>query len=90
VSVLVFGYLRVFARQPLSITNSTTGTYGLLLAGYMVLAMPYMYRSIDAGLRAVDLRTLVEAAQSLGAGWLTIFVQVIFPIFVLPSSMARL
>ncbi len=77
--VLVFGYLRVFARPPLSITNSTLGTYGLLLAGYMVLSMPYMYRSIDAGLRAIDLRTLVEASQSLGAGWLTIFVRVIFP-----------
>ena len=28
-----------------------------------------MYRSIDAGLRAIDIRTLTEAAQSLGAGW---------------------
>ena len=38
-----------------------------------------MYRAVDTGLRAIDVRTLTEAAQSLGAGWLTILFQVIFP-----------
>ena len=31
-----------------------------------------MYRAVDTGLRAIDVRTLTEAAQSLGAGWFTI------------------
>jgi putative spermidine/putrescine transport system permease protein len=38
-----------------------------------------MYRSVDNGLRAMDVRTLTEAAQSLGAGWPTILARVIFP-----------
>ena len=28
----------------------------------MILAMPFAYRALDAGLRAIDLKTLVEAA----------------------------
>ena len=38
-----------------------------------------MYRAVDTGLRSMDIRSLTEAAQSLGAGWLTILVQVILP-----------
>ena len=36
---------------------------------YVILAMPFAYRSLDAGLRAIDLQTLVDASHSLGAGW---------------------
>jgi putative spermidine/putrescine transport system permease protein len=39
----------------------------LLALEYVVLAMPFAYRSLDAGLRALDLKTLVEASSSLGA-----------------------
>jgi putative spermidine/putrescine transport system permease protein len=38
-----------------------------------------MYRSVDAGLRAIDVRTLTEAAQSLGASWSITLLKVIFP-----------
>ena len=38
-----------------------------------------MYRAIDTGLQSIDIRTLTEAAQSLGAGWPRIIVQVILP-----------
>ncbi len=55
------------------------GTNLLLVAAYVVLALPYMYRSVDTGLTAIDVRTLTEAAQSLGAGWPTILLRVIFP-----------
>ena len=41
--------------------------------------MPYMYRAIDIGLRSIDVRTLTEAAQSLGAGWGTILFRIIIP-----------
>jgi putative spermidine/putrescine transport system permease protein len=34
---------------------------------------------VDAGLAAIDVRTLTEAAQSMGAGWPRIVWSVIFP-----------
>jgi putative spermidine/putrescine transport system permease protein len=45
----------------------------------VILAMPFAYRSLDAGLRALELRTLVDAASSLGAGWPTTLWRVILP-----------
>ena len=45
----------------------------------MILALPFAYRSLDVGVRAIDLRTLVDAARSLGAGWFTLIVRVILP-----------
>ncbi|MDP2843242.1 MAG: ABC transporter permease subunit, partial [Acetobacterium sp.] len=36
-------------------------------------------RSIDTGLAAIDVISLTEAAQSLGASWPTIMFKVIFP-----------
>src|ERR1700750_2617514 len=45
-------------------------TSWLLALTYVVLAMPFTYRALDAGLRALDLKTIVEASNSLGAGWL--------------------
>lgn len=77
--VLVFGLIRVFSRPPLLLTNSFTGTQILLVAGYVVLVLPYLYRAVDTGLQAIDIRTLTEAAQSLGAGWWVIITQIIFP-----------
>ena len=44
-----------------------------------MLALPYMYRAVDTGLRAIDVATLTEAAQSLGAGWITIMARIILP-----------
>jgi putative spermidine/putrescine transport system permease protein len=51
----------------------------LLALEYTVLAMPYVYRSLDAGLRAIDLKTLTEASRSLGGGWRTTLWRVIIP-----------
>ena len=75
--VLVFGLIRSYNRTPL--TNSRSGTYVLLIGGYVMLSLPYMYRAVDTGLRAINLRALTEAAQSLGADWLTTMLRVIFP-----------
>ena len=41
--------------------------------------LPYAYRALDAGLQAVDVRTLSEAARSLGAGWGTVIARVVLP-----------
>ncbi|MCX6080459.1 MAG: ABC transporter permease subunit [Chloroflexi bacterium] len=77
--VLVFGLIRVFSGGPFYLTNTSFGTNTLLVAGYIVLTLPYMFRSVDTGLAAIDVRSLTEAAQSLGAGWGTILFKVIFP-----------
>ncbi len=87
--ILVFGLIRVYST-PFNIpftevsllpplTNSRFGTTILIVGGYMVLGLPYIYRSIDTGMRTVDVRTLTEAAQSLGANWFTIIARVILP-----------
>jgi len=44
-----------------------------------IIALPYAYRPIAVNLAGVDVRTLTEAARSLGAGWLTIMWRVIVP-----------
>ena len=77
--VLVFGLISTYSRPPLALTESSRGTDILLIAAYVVLSLPYMYRAADAGLSAVDVRALTEAAQSLGAGWPTILLRVILP-----------
>jgi putative spermidine/putrescine transport system permease protein len=41
--------------------------------------MPYMYRSVETGLRAIDVRTLTEAAEIQGASTVTILTRVILP-----------
>jgi len=78
--VLVFGYLRLYNSESwLPMTGHEQATDLLLTFGYVTLALPYMYRAVDNGLRAIDVRTLTEAAQSLGAGWPTILFRVILP-----------
>jgi putative spermidine/putrescine transport system permease protein len=41
--------------------------------------MPFVYRSLDAGLSAIDLKTLTEASRSLGGNWLKTMWNVILP-----------
>ncbi|MCL4186022.1 MAG: ABC transporter permease [Rhodobacteraceae bacterium] len=78
--VLVFGYIRLYNTSSfLPLTGSATGTNILLMFGYATLSLPYMYRAVDTGLRTIDVGTLTEAAQSLGAGWVTILARVILP-----------
>ena len=43
--------------------------WGFLVAAYVILAFPYMFFALDAGFRAIDVHTLTEASQSLGASW---------------------
>jgi putative spermidine/putrescine transport system permease protein len=73
--VYVFGLVRTYSHPPLLIVDSPA----LLIAAYTILSMPYLYRAVDIGLRSIDVRTLTEAAQSLGAGWGTILFRIIIP-----------
>ncbi len=77
--VLVFGLIRLYSRPPLLLTATYDSSRVLLVCVYAALSFPYMFRSVDNGLRAMDVRALTEAAQSLGANWTTILLRVIFP-----------
>jgi putative spermidine/putrescine transport system permease protein len=50
-----------------------------LAFAYLVLVLPFTYRALYAGLSAIDVKTLSEAARSLGAGWPTVMLRVIVP-----------
>jgi putative spermidine/putrescine transport system permease protein len=78
--VIVFGYIRMYGSGsflPFLATNR--GADILLMIAYATLALPYMYRAVDTGLRTLDVRTLTEAAQVHGAGWTTIIARIILP-----------
>ncbi|MFF4258235.1 ABC transporter permease [Streptomyces sp. NPDC001663] len=51
----------------------------VLVMAYVVMALPFVHRSLDAGLRAIDVRTLVEAARSCGANWPQALVRTVLP-----------
>ncbi|PRB07775.1 ABC transporter permease [Microbacterium sp. MYb72] len=55
-----------------------TGTWTLAFA-YGITVLPFAYRSIQASIDAADLRTLSEAARSLGASWPTVVLRVLAP-----------
>ena len=55
-----------------------TGAWTLAFA-YGITVLPFAYRAIQASIDAVDLRTLAEAARSLGAGWTAIVLRVLAP-----------
>ena len=70
--ILVVGLLKVF-YEPARCRTAWfyEHPYGFLVGAYVILAFPYIYFALDAGFRAIDIHTLTEASQSLGAGWRT-------------------
>ena len=73
--VLVVGLAPVYAWVAYFLGPSSL----TLCFAYTVLVLPFAYRALDNGLAAVDVRTLAEAARSLGAGWGTVVVRVVLP-----------
>lgn len=78
--VLVFGHIRMFGSSSiLPLTTTSLGTNALLVTGYVILSLPFMFRAVDNGMATIDIRTLTEAAESLGASRGRIVLTVIFP-----------
>ncbi len=89
--VLDFVTILPFVIPPIILTLGLEEVYGirgifnlvgspvLLVGGYFALTLPFVYRAIDNALRAVDVRTLTEAAESLGSGPFRTFLRVIVP-----------
>ena len=73
--VLVVGLAPVYAWVVYFVGGSSL----TLTFAYTILALPFAYRAIDAGLSAIDVRTLTEAARGLGAGWATVMWRVVLP-----------
>jgi putative spermidine/putrescine transport system permease protein len=73
--VLVVGLAPVYAWVTYLLSESSVW----LCFAYAVLVLPFAYRALDAGLAAIDVRTLSEAARSLGAGWPAVLVRVVLP-----------
>jgi putative spermidine/putrescine transport system permease protein len=74
--VMVVGLLNLYRGAP---DWFYAQPWGFLVAAYVILAFPYMFFSLDAGFRSIDVHTLTEASQSLGASWATTLVKVILP-----------
>jgi putative spermidine/putrescine transport system permease protein len=74
--VMVVGLLAVYKGTP---SWFYAQPWGFLAAAYVILAFPYMFFSLDAGFRSIDVHTLTEASQSLGASWPTTLLKVIVP-----------
>ncbi len=74
--ILVVGLLNLYKGAPSWFYDKP---YGFLATTYVILAFPYMYFALDAGFRSIDLHTLTEASQSLGASWGTTLLRVILP-----------
>lgn len=73
--VLVVGLAPIYAWVTYFLNESTVW----LCFAYVILVLPYSYRALDAGLSAIDVRTLSEAARPLGASWFTVMWRVVLP-----------
>ena len=73
--VLGFGCILVFSSDTLPFL----GASWLLVAGHVVLALPYLMQVLVSDMRHLDLDTLEAAAESLGAGFVSRFFDVVLP-----------
>jgi putative spermidine/putrescine transport system permease protein len=73
--VLVVGLAPVFSVVARVVGS---GVWSLALA-YGITVLPFAYRAIQANLDGVDVRTLSEAARTLGAGWGSVLLRVLVP-----------
>lgn len=73
--LLALGLIQTYAPLPIPFF----GTPLLLVCATVAVALPLMYRAVDSAVQAVAVRTLTEAALSLGAGWAEILRRVLLP-----------
>ena len=66
--ILFYGQLRGFRAS-----------WTFILVGHVLFTLPFMVRSVLAVMAAIDLRTLEDAAASLGASFSQRFFQVVLP-----------
>ena len=74
--VLAFGFILVFSSDSLP----WLGSIWLLIAGHVVLTLPYLLQTLVADMRHLDLDTLEGAAESLGASFSARFMDIVVPL----------
>jgi putative spermidine/putrescine transport system permease protein len=73
--VLAFGFVLVFSSD----TLPWLGSSWLLIAGHVVLCLPYFLQTILADMSRLNLRLLEQAAESLGSSGVQRFFHVVLP-----------
>lgn len=73
--VLALAIVRFYSGPPIDIGR----TPPMLVLACMGITLPFMYRPLANALAAIDVKTLTEGAQSLGARWPTILLRVVVP-----------
>ena len=73
--VLAFGFIRVFSSDQLP----WLGSIWLLVAGHLMLGLPYFLQAVVADMQRLNLRLLETAAESLGANGRQRFFQIVLP-----------
>jgi len=71
--VLALALIQVFNHPPLARSPF------LLIGAVVIYSMPFMYRPVSNALQALDVRTLTEAGQSLGANIFRILSRLVIP-----------
>jgi putative spermidine/putrescine transport system permease protein len=69
------GLLQLYAEGPLPII----GTPWVLVGCYFTIALPFMYRSVANGFKAIQVHDLMDAAHLLGASTHYAFLKIILP-----------
>ncbi len=74
--VLAFGFILVFSSDQLP----WLGSLWLLIAGHVVLTLPYLLQTLVSDMRHLELASLELAAESLGANFRQRFLDVVVPL----------
>jgi putative spermidine/putrescine transport system permease protein len=73
--VLAFGFILVFSSD----TLPWLGSLWLLVAGHIVLGLPYFLQTVVADMQRLGLRAQEDAAESLGSTGVQRFVHIVLP-----------
>lgn len=73
--VLAFGFILVFSSDALP----WLGSVWLLIAGHIVLGLPYFLQTVVSDMQRLGLRTLEDAAESLGSTGRQRFFHIVLP-----------
>ena len=73
--VLAFGFILVFSSDALP----WLGSIGLLIAGHVVLCLPYFLQTVVADMQRLGLAALEDAAESLGGRAVQRFFHIVLP-----------
>ena len=76
-------YVQIICMIPYTIQGGSSSILSnrlvMLMGAYCIVILPYIYQGIRNGMRAVNMPTLIEAAEMLGASKIYAFFRVVVP-----------